>query len=223
MPTYTCFVRDGTTTASTHVLAQSLPQAVQELRAKGMEVLSVRAASAPTPRRWRQRSAFHLTVFLGQLAAALRAGLSLLDSLRLIAQEAPLLRVQRAALHLSHHLAHGESFAAAAGMEQELFDDITVALLHAGERSGALDEVVADVAAFRERSAILARQLATVFVYPAVVSTIALIIISGMFIFLVPKQMEIFKEFKVDLPVSTQFVWWLSRWFAPLLLMMMGG
>jgi type IV pilus assembly protein PilC len=222
MPTYTCLVRDGATTTSTNVLAQSLPQAVQELREKGVEVLSVRAAADAAPRR-RRRSEFYLTIFLRQLASALRAGLSLPDSLRLIAQEAPLPRVQRAALQLSHSLAHGESFSSAAGMEHELFDDTTVALLKAGERSGALDEIVEDVAAFRERSATLARQLASVFVYPAVVSTVALIIVSAMFTYLIPKQMEILKEFKVDMPNATQFVWWLSRWFAPMLLLLTAG
>lgn len=223
MPTYTCLVRDGTTTTSTHVLAQSLPQAVQELREKGVEVLSVRAATTSAPQRRRKRSEFYLTVFLRQLASALRAGLSLPDGLRLIAQEAPIPRVQRAALRLSHNLAHGESFSSSAGMEHELFDDTTVALLKAGERSGALDEVVEDVAAFRERSATLARQLASVFVYPAIVSMVALIIVSGMFTYLVPKQMEIFKEFKVDMPSATQFVWWLSLRFAPMLLLLIGG
>src|SRR4026207_1480538 len=65
-----------------------------------------------------------------------------------------------------------------------------------------------------EKAAKLKKKVIGAMIYPAVVITIAVAIVSMIMIFVIPKFEQIFKDFKTELPGTTRVLLAVSRWFA---------
>src|SRR5256714_14303746 len=94
------------------------------------------------------------------------------------------------------------------------FDKLYVNMINAGEAGGVLDLILARLADFMEKAAKLKKKVIGAMIYPAVVITIAVGIVSMIMIFVIPKFEQIFKDFKTDLPAITKLLLAISRWFA---------
>src|SRR5204862_661090 len=94
------------------------------------------------------------------------------------------------------------------------FDKLYVNMINAGEAGGVLDLILARLADFMEKAAKLKKKVIGAMIYPAVVITIAIGIVSMIMIFVIPKFETIFKDFKVELPGITKILLAVSRWFA---------
>src|SRR5688572_2630243 len=77
-----------------------------------------------------------------------------------------------------------------------------------------LDVILARLADFMEKAAKLKKKVVGAMIYPAVVISIAVGIVSMIMIVVIPKFEDIFKDFKLDLPTPTKILLATSRWFA---------
>ena len=96
------------------------------------------------------------------------------------------------------------------------FDKLYVNMINAGEarrRAGHYPEP--RLADFMEKAAKLKKKVIGAMIYPAVVISIAVGIVSLIMIFVIPKFQQIFKDFRVELPGVTQVLLNISNWFAP--------
>ncbi len=87
-------------------------------------------------------------------------------------------------------------------------------MVNAGEIGGVLDIILQRLAEFMEKAERLKRKIKGAMVYPIVVIVIAIIILSAIMVFIIPKFEEIFKDFGVALPALTMWLINTSRWFA---------
>jgi type IV pilus assembly protein PilC len=94
------------------------------------------------------------------------------------------------------------------------FDKLYVNMINAGEAGGVLDIILQRLADFMEKAAKLKKKVIGAMIYPAVVISIAIGIVSMIMVFVIPKFEAIFRDFKVDLPGITQVLLMVSRWFA---------
>src|SRR5437773_8487323 len=94
------------------------------------------------------------------------------------------------------------------------FDKLYVNMINAGEMGGVLDLILARLADFMEKAAKLKKKVIGAMIYPAVVISIAVGIVSMIMIFVIPKFKAIFSDFGAKLPTVTQILLNISRWFA---------
>jgi type IV pilus assembly protein PilC len=86
-------------------------------------------------------------------------------------------------------------------------------MIKAGEAGGALEIILRRLAEFKEKAQSLSRRIKGAMVYPIVVILVAMGILTGIMIFIIPKFEKIFDEFKLKLPFLTQALIDTSRWF----------
>jgi type IV pilus assembly protein PilC len=86
-------------------------------------------------------------------------------------------------------------------------------MVQAGEAGGVLDVILQRLADFLERAQRLKRKVLGAMIYPVVVITFAVGIVSGIMIAVVPKFRDIFKDFGATLPGPTVMLIGISQWF----------
>src|SRR6188474_932232 len=94
------------------------------------------------------------------------------------------------------------------------FDKLYVNMINAGEAGGVLDLILARLADFMEKAAKLKKKVIGAMIYPGVVISIAIGIVSMIMVFVIPKFETIFNDFGTKLPAITQILLDVSRWFA---------
>ncbi|MHC4983328.1 MAG: type II secretion system F family protein [Planctomycetota bacterium] len=153
-----------------------------------------------------------LTQVTRQLSTLIDAGLPILRSLRILEkqQKPGMLRV---ALRLvAEDVESGKTLSEAMEMHPKAFDRLYVNMVRAGELGGVLDVILQRLADFMEKSQALKRKVIGAMIYPAAVITFAIVIVTGLLMFVVPKFKEIFENMDAKLPPLTQALIDFSIW-----------
>ena len=145
-------------------------------------------------------------VFASKLAALVGAGVPIVRSLDLMARQQKLPLFRRAITRVAQDVNQGASLGAAMRRWPQVFDQLTVAMIEAGEAGGVLEEVLKRLAKLLEDNAKLRNQIRGALGYPLTVLAIAILVFLGMTIFLIPTFAGIFKELGAELPPFTQFM-----------------
>jgi type IV pilus assembly protein PilC len=156
--------------------------------------------------------------FSRQLAAMLSAGMPIVVSLETLEEQAANPSFKYALNELRKNIENGSSYSESLAKLPMIFDDLYVNMVRAGERSGQLAETMKRIASLLESDAKLKRK---VMMYPTIVLCVALIIATGMILFIVPVFAEMFSDFGAKLPGPTQFLVDLSKnakKFAPIVI-----
>ncbi len=152
-----------------------------------------------------------VALFARQLATMMSAGLPLVRALRSIARDHSDRRLSRILDHVSDDVQKGESLATALGRHPEVFSDVLVSLVHTGEVSGSLDEVMLQTAGYLERAELLRLKVEAALRYPTFILSFAGCVLAAMFFKIVPMFSDIYARFGVDLPVPTKLLLAISR------------
>jgi len=154
-----------------------------------------------------------LTVFTRQLSTLISAGLPLLRSLRTLGKQEKNPNLKKIMAGLAESVEGGTTFSEALGQYPKAFNKLYVNMVKAGELGGVLEIVLTRLAEFAEKSQRIRGKVTSAMVYPLVVLTIAVGIVSFLMLFIVPKFEAIFKDMLGGrpLPVITQAVMDLSR------------
>ena len=163
-------------------------------------------------------------LFNQQLAALLRAGIPILQAITMLRRRATAPRLRAVLENVEEAIRGGAALSQAFADQGAMFPRIYTASILAGERSGALDEVLSRYVSYMRRSVGLRRKIRGALAYP----TFLLIACLGMVVFLttfvVPRMSDLFAGFGNNLPTITVIVLaisgWTMRnalWFVPLL------
>ena len=95
----------------------------------------------------------------------------------------------------------------------DVFNDLYVAMVQAGETGGILDQTLIRVAEQLEKDAALRRQIKAAMIYPSLIGGFAFVVLFALVAFLVPVFEKIFKDFGGELPAITKFTVLLSHLF----------
>jgi type IV pilus assembly protein PilC len=150
-------------------------------------------------------------LFASKLSALVDAGVPILRSLDLMRTQQRSNLFRKALTSMTREVNQGESLGNSMRRWPQVFDNLTIALVEAGEAGGVLDETLKRLAILLEDNAKLQNQIRGALGYPVTVLVIAIAVFLGMTIFLIPTFSTIFDQLGAKLPLFTQIMLDLSK------------
>ncbi|MDP1997387.1 MAG: type II secretion system inner membrane protein GspF [Gallionella sp.] len=198
--------------------ADALRQARARVRELGLMVVSVHAVSQESldtgeGQRWRWRSGIssaQLSMLTRQLATLLDAGLTLEQAFSALIEQSENETVRQVLAGVRAELLAGHTLALALGRYEGVFPDIYRALVKAGEASGELSHVMLRLADYTESRQAMRQKVGLAFVYPAIVTLVALLVVTGLLVYVVPQVVNVFQQSHQSLPLLTRLLIGLS-------------
>jgi type IV pilus assembly protein PilC len=196
------------------VQAATKAEAVVELRKRSLTVLKLDETSSKSKQGFSfsvgkhkpRAKASEVVIFTRQLATMVGAGLSLLESLEVLGDQAETPGMQATCEVLVTEVRGGADLSSAMDNCPKVFDHLYVSMVKAGEVSGQMDIILNRLAAYQEESAELSREIRSAMTYPV----ISMILVVGITVFLmvgvVPTFKEVFASMDLTLPAITRAV-----------------
>ncbi len=208
--------------------ADSEREARARLRETGLIPLTLESVTQRvTASRRRHISHTQVIDFTRQLASLVAAGLPLERALANQAAEAENHKLKTLVETLRADVAGGQSMAAALAAFPRDFSDIYRAMITAGEASGGMAPVLQRLAAWLEARQALRTKLTQACIYPAIVVTIAMLVVGALLMFVVPQVVGVFASARQKLPPLTLMTLALSDflrgWWLPVLCVSVGS
>lgn len=147
-----------------------------------------------------------VVTFSRRLSTLLRAGIPLLQSLRILHEDASSGRLRRVLARIMEELQEGKSLAQALDDWPRTFPKLYVELVRVGEETGNLDEVLAQAAEYLEREVALRRKIQGALAYPLLILTIAAGLVALVVTVTLPRLIDILASLSVDLPLPTRLL-----------------
>jgi type IV pilus assembly protein PilC len=144
-----------------------------------------------------------ITTFTRQLSILQDAGLPILRSLRILEGQQKPGRLKNSLMDVCDEIEGGATLSEAMAKSPKAFDRLYVNMIKAGEAGGALEVILRRLAEFQERAESLKRKVKGAMIYPIVVVSVAVGILTFIMIKIVPAFQKIFADFKTELPVPT--------------------
>ncbi len=155
-----------------------------------------------------------LTQFTRQLSTLQDAGLPILRSLQILEEQQPPGKLKNILSAVQEEVEGGASLSEAMSHYPKAFDRLYTKMVAAGEVGGVLDVILRRLADFMEKAERLKKRIISAMIYPAAVISIAVLLLTGIMIFIIPKFKQIFKDFDTELPAVTQMLIGMSDWVA---------
>lgn len=193
------------------ISALSISDAKNLLRRQGISANSVKKQSKSLFSGEKKITSADISVMTRQLATMLGAGVSLLQSLEMIASGHGNPKARKLLLEIASEVKAGGMLSLALRKHPTYFDDLYCDLVKTGEQSGALEIIFDRVATYKEKSEALKSKIKKAMFYPIGVLVVATIVTTILLIFVVPQFEEIFSSFGAELPAFTQLVIGISR------------
>ncbi|MGF1479468.1 MAG: type II secretion system F family protein [Cyanophyceae cyanobacterium] len=149
-------------------------------------------------------------VFSRQFAVLVNAGVAIVRSLAVLAEQCSNPKLKKALLATSSDIQQGVSLSEAFAKHPDCFDQLYVSMVEAGETGGVLDEVLNRLARLLEDMARLKNQIKSAMTYPVAIALFTFAVFIGMTVFLVPIFAGIFEDLGVELPALTRLMLFLS-------------
>ena len=189
------------------VEAETKEKALAAVRAMGLTPLSVNPQSFLTKdinlsltkgTTVRERS-----LFCRQFCSLLRAGVTIIDSLGMLAEQTENKGFSKAIKDVQTSIQKGETLGNSMRAIPEYFPPMLVNLVDAGEASGSLDTSFERMAVQFEKDAKLAGMVKKAMIYPIVVCCVAIGVVILMLAYVVPTFMEMFADLDIEMPALT--------------------
>jgi type IV pilus assembly protein PilC len=196
--------------------AEDKQSVASQLRARGLIVIDIEEKKSSADvgdmlGRFKRVKSQELTVASRQLSTMISSGMSLLRSLYVLEEQVENDKLRDALSQVRQDVEAGISFADALARHPDIFNELYVAMVAAGETGGILEETLKRVADQLEKDDSLRRQVKAAMMYPALIGGFAVTVLIALVIFLVPVFEKIFKDFGGKLPAITQFTVMLSH------------
>lgn len=147
-----------------------------------------------------------IAVFLRQLAIMMKAGVPLVQSFDIIGKGHENPSVQDLVMDIKTDVESGNPFADSLRHHPKYFDDLVCDLIHAGEQSGTLEQMLDRIATYKEKTEALKSKIKSAMMYPAAVITVSIAVTAILLIYVVPMFEDLFSNAGADLPALTAMV-----------------
>lgn len=169
-----------------------------------------------------------VSLMLRQLATLLEAGLPLEQALAVLIEQGDNPAMRQVIAAMRSEVLAGNTLARAMEKHRDTFPDIHRALINAGEASGELATVMDKLASYSEAQQALQQKIGLAMVYPAIVITVAVLVVGGLLLFVVPPVVEVFQQTRQALPLLTRALIALSdfltaTWLYLIAILVIGG
>ena len=147
-----------------------------------------------------------LSLVTRQLATLVQAALPLEEALLAVAEQTESPRIKSILLGVRSKVMEGHTLADGLGDFPKAFPELYRATVAAGEQSGHLDAVLERLADYTESRQELRQKIQNAMIYPIVLTSLALLIVGGMLVYVVPKVVSVFTNTGRELPALTRFL-----------------
>lgn len=146
-----------------------------------------------------------------QLATLLKASIPLVDALGAVSEQTENPKLKLAFADIRNFVNEGGSLYKGLLKYPKIFNKIYISMCEAGEMSGTLDVILIRLAEFLEAQHELSSKVRSAMIYPSIMITFTMLVMVGLFVFLVPKMREVFDaEEGLELPWISQVVFGIS-------------
>lgn len=189
------------------VEADSKQAVADQLKARGLVVLDV--ADKHKSREIELSFMKHvplpeLAVFSRQLATMITSGMSILRALYVLEEQSQNKFLKETIVAIRKDVEAGLALSESMARHPKVFNQLFVAMVRAGETGGMLESSLVRVADQLEKDASLRKQIRSAMVYPTLVITFALGVLTAMVAFVIPVFVGVFKTYGGELPTITQ-------------------
>ncbi len=163
--------------------------------------------------------------FTRQLSIMINAGLTLVESLTILKKQATKPALIKLINDLLETIKEGGSFSQALKKYPKIFSNLYIALIKSGEASGQLDKIMLKLADNLEKEREFKSKLKGALIYPSIILIGMVVVVFIMITFVIPKLLNLYKDFNIDLPLSTKILIAVSNFFVnfwPLIIIAIG-
>ena len=167
-------------------------------------------------------------VFTRQLATLIGAGLPLSQSLNTVMEQTQNKQLQSIVQDISASVEGGRSLSESFAKHPQVFNEVFLALVGAGELSGTLDESLQRVAAQQEKDAAIASKIKGALMYPMIVLLVIFGVMAFMLFTVVPQVEKLYEDLGKPLPLLTEMMvnsanFFINFWWVVLIVLVAGG
>lgn len=200
------------------------------LQEQGYTVVKIERAKAVKPRSpgggFGRVKLSDLSIFCRQFSTMVDAGVSLVRCLSVLSEQTQSPKLRRIIMDVEQEVQSGQTLSRALSKYPNVFSNLFVGLIRAGEVGGALEESLQRLSTFLEKDMELRRKVRGAMTYPCIVLVVALAIVIGLVTFILPKFMSLFLELEMkegDMPIMTVMLmnfshFLTSKWWIMLLI-----
>src|ERR1700726_4120510 len=210
MGEFVCRVADANGRGFSQVeAAGTLDEARQKLVDRGFYVYSVESRGSLlgmlSRRKQRQIGGSDFLILNQQFNTLIKAGIPILRALDLLATRATTPKLRPMITQIRDRVREGKSLSEAVD-EAGVFSKVYSTAILAGEKSGNLSGVLDFYIAYQKVSTGVRKKILATMVYPALLLTVATVIVSYLVTAVIPKFALLYRDLNVELPASTQFL-----------------
>lgn len=216
MPTFTYITKIRGQSRNGEVEAETAKAAILKLRKQNIRVAQVKKKKSrsdffgPPKQKITDRD---LIVFTRQFSTMVDAGLPIVQCLDILGKQMDNKTFGEIVLEVKSMIESGSDLSEALRKHPKVFDTLFCNLVEAGEAGGILDIILRKLAEYIEKAAALKKKVKSAMVYPGVILTVAVGVVSFLMIFVIPAFATMFSGAGQDLPGPTAIVMAISDFF----------
>lgn len=194
--------------------APSMAMAKVGLRKEGIVLNKIMQKRTPLFKQNNQKiTPGDISVFSRQLATLCASGIPLMQAFDILAKGQSNRRFKTIIEQMKQDVGTGLTLSETLQKHPSCFNKLFCSLVDAGEQSGSLDIMLERIAAYKEKIEIIKKKIKKALTYPLAVLITALLVTTGLLIFVVPQFELLFQGFGAELPLMTRAVLHLSNIF----------
>lgn len=198
--------------------AENRQQATKKLKEDGLLPISVEEQSLLDKdisfsfggKRKKKVTARDMSVFCRQFSSILRAGVSVVKALEMLGAQTENKNLKAAVIEVQSSVEKGSTLSDAMRMKKDVFPDLLISMVSAGEASGSLETAIDRMAIQFEKDAKIKSMVKKAMMYPMVLLVVAVGVMLLMITYVIPQFEDMFNSIDSELPVYTRAVLWLG-------------
>jgi type IV pilus assembly protein PilC len=147
-----------------------------------------------------------ILIFTRQLYAMIQAGISIVSALKVIKEQMTNSDLRSIVDEVTSYIEEGGRFSTALAKHKDVFGDLYISMIRAAEESGTLDKTLGRIADYIEKIERLKGKIKSAMFYPVFTLIIAVVIVVGILVFVIPTFKNLYASLGGQLPVLTQMI-----------------
>jgi type IV pilus assembly protein PilC len=167
-------------------------------------------------------SVSEMALFTKQFGTMLEAGLPLLEALNTQYRQTKNRLLKNAIREIARDVEGGYTLAESMRKHKKVFSELYVNMVEAGEKGGALGEILARLAEYLEKMADIQRKIKGAMIYPIIVICVMIVAVTALLIFVIPTFADLYQGFGAQLPGLTRMIIGISNFVKKNILLILG-
>lgn len=202
---YAAKTMDGKTVSGV-LEADSISRVQQILKSSQQFALKIQEVGAGSAQIGKSANLKDLTVFCRQFHSMLTSGVTVVKCLDLLYQQTDKKSLKDVIFHVYDSVQRGDLLSSAMRKRADAFPELMISMVETGEASGTLDTIMGKLADNFERDLAIRRKIQSAMIYPIVITILAVIVVTGLIVFVMPMFIDMFESSGTELPGPTKFL-----------------